>query len=167
MNNIYFTGMPGCGKTTLGISLAKRFGKKFIDLDDFIEKKLGMKISEVFASFGEDFFRKEEGACLLEVSKENGVFVSTGGGIVKNAENIKIMKNSGTVIYINTPAENILQNSALLNRPLLKDKNAIFKLYDERRALYENSADFTYDNLSAKEKAEDELFCILEKILNK
>ncbi len=59
---ICVVGPTACGKTTLGISLAKRFGKKFIDLDDFIEKKLGMKISEVFASFGEDFFRKEEKA---------------------------------------------------------------------------------------------------------
>ena len=166
MNNIYFTGIPGSGKTTLAKALAEDFDRVYIDLDKYIEEKNHMTIPDIFAKHGENFFRKSETECLAEISHKNGVFIATGGGIVKCGKNIEIMKKSGSIIYINTPPENILKNSTLSGRPLLKDKNAIFKLYDERKSLYESSADFTLDNFGTICEAKKNLAQILEICLN-
>lgn len=157
--------MPGCGKTTLARAAAKEFCKDYIDLDEYIEQSENRTIPKIFEESGEDFFRACETECLLKISEKNGIFVATGGGIVKNKENIKIMKKSGTVIYINTPPENILKNSALLNRPLLKDKNAIFKLYDERKSLYERAADLTFDNLGGEDEAKEKIVKMLKSAI--
>lgn len=165
MNNIYFIGMPGCGKTTLAKSASEEFSKKYTDLDEYIEQKLKMKIPEIFEKHGEDFFRKCESECLSEIAEKDGIFVAAGGGIVKNAKNIEIMKNSGTVVFIDTPPENILKNSALLNRPLLKDKTAIFKLYGERKDLYFSAADFVCVNTGSEDEAKEKIFEILRKIV--
>ena len=137
--------MPGCGKTTLAKAAAEEFSKNYADLDEYIEQKLKMTIPEIF--------------------EKHGIFVATGGGIVKNAKNIEIMKNSGTVVFIDTPPENILKNSALLNRPLLKDKTAIFKLYGERKDLYFSAADFVCVNTGSEDEAKEKIFEILRKIV--
>lgn len=157
--------MPGCGKTTLAKAAAKRFSKKYIDLDEYTEQKLKMTIPEIFEKYGENFFRKSEADCLCEISEKDGIFVATGGGIVKNAKNIEIMKSSGKVVFIDTPPENTLKNSALLNRPLLKDKSAIFKLYAERKDLYCSAADFICDNIGNEDEAKEKIFEILRKIV--
>lgn len=145
MKNIYLIGMPGCGKSTIGKIISSKIGAGFIDLDLFIVKKSGKSIDELFSQ-GEEFFRKVETACLREVSKLDGAIIATGGGIVTVAENISVMRDSGKIIFINTPVEQILKNSALGGRPLLKNKNDIFSLYEKRKDLYVNSADISVDN---------------------
>lgn len=154
MKNIYLIGMPGCGKSTIGRIISSKIKKQFIDLDLFIAERTEKSIDELFEK-GESFFRKAETHCLKEASTMCAAIIATGGGIVTADENIDVMKNSGVVVYINTPVERIIKNSSLDGRPLLKDKNKIFELYEKRRDLYLRAADITVDNIgNAKEAAE-------------
>ena len=147
MGNFYLTGMPGCGKSTIGLMLSEMAKLDFIDLDNFIVKNQRRTISDIFKDRGEAYFRKIEKECLLSVSEKNAVIVSTGGGIIKDDENIDVMKKTGKIIFIDTSCEDILKNSSLKNRPLLSgDKNKIYGLYNERYEKYKNSADYIYKN---------------------
>lgn len=154
MNNFYLIGMPGCGKSTIGLILSEMTKMPIIDLDNYIVENQKHTISDIFKNNGENYFRNIETKCLKCVSLENKVIVSTGGGIVKRAENIDIMKNTGKIIFIDTTCKNILKNSSLKNRPLLADdKNKIFDLYEERYEMYLSSADFVCKNDSSAEVA--------------
>ena len=165
MNNIYLVGMPGCGKSTIGRSVSKKLGIKFVDVDDYIVKKVGKNIAEIFSKVGNEGFRKIESECLLDISKMENVIVATGGGIVTIPENIPVMKDTGKVIFIDTPVENILKNSSLSNRPLLKDKSKIYELYNERIEKYNLASDFICENSGERILTEKNLLEICKKII--
>lgn len=145
MKNIYLIGMPGCGKSTIGKIISGEINVDFVDLDNYIEKMTSKTIPELF-EIGEKHFREAESDALLKVSRMQNTIVATGGGIIVNEKNTEIMKNTGKVIYINTSPEKILKNSSLDGRPLLKDKNKIFDLYERRGKLYNSSADYIVEN---------------------
>lgn len=145
MNNIYLIGMPGCGKTTIGMEVAAKLGVELIDLDRAIVEREGRTIPEIFED-GEAVFRKAETEALKEIASKENLFVATGGGIVTQEENIGIMKCSGKVIFIDASVEFIQDKSALEGRPLLKDKKKIYELYNSRIALYRKAADLTVEN---------------------
>jgi shikimate kinase len=137
VNNLYLIGMPGCGKSTVGKRFAKANGLPFVDLDAAIVETEGMRINDIFAKYGEGYFRAAERAALVRVSACAGTVVATGGGIVLNPENIATMKETGVVVYLDTPIDVILKNTDFKDRPLLKDDVArIHRLYDERRGKY-------------------------------
>ncbi len=161
MNNIYLIGMPGCGKSTIGEMLSFKLGIEHIDADKYLEDKFNMTIPEIFALRGEDDFRQKETLTLEELSKKNNKIISTGGGVVKHIRNKEYMQNTGTIVFIDTPPENILANSALGGRPLLKDKSNIYKLYDERIELYRAFADVTVDNTDDIETAVNNILKII------
>ena len=165
MNNIYLVGMPGCGKSTIGRAVSKKLGIKFVDVDDYIVKKAGKNIAEIFSKVGNEGFRKIESECLLDISKMENVIVATGGGIVTIPENIPVMKDTGKVIFIDTPVENILKNSSLSNRPLLKDKSKIYELYNERIEKYNLASDFICENSGERILTEKKLLEICKKII--
>lgn len=165
MNNIYLVGMPGCGKSTIGRAVSKKLGIKFLDADDYIVKKTAKTIDEIFLEVGNEGFRKIESECLVEISKMQNVLVATGGGIVTVLENISVMKDTGKVIFIDTPVENILKNSSLSNRPLLKDKSKIYELYNERIEKYNFASDFICENSGERILAEKNLLEICKKII--
>ena len=145
MNNIYLIGMPGCGKSTIGWEVSKKLGVDLVDADQYIAEREGRTIPEIFEE-GEAVFRKAETEALKELSEKENLFVATGGGIVTIEENIRIMKSTGKVIFIDASVEFILDKSALEGRPLLKDKNKIYELYKARIPLYRKAADFTVEN---------------------
>lgn len=157
--------MPGCGKSTIGRAVSKKLGIKFVDVDDYIVKKVGKNIAEIFSKVGNEGFRKIESECLLDISKMENVIVATGGGIVTIPENIPVMKDTGKVIFIDTPVENILKNSSLSNRPLLKDKSKIYELYNERIEKYKVASDFICENSGERILAEKNLFKICKEII--
>lgn len=145
MNNYYLIGMPGCGKSSVGRSIADACASEFVDLDSYIETSEKMSIPKMF-DIGEDYFRCAETRALECVGKMSGAIVATGGGIIVKDENIRLMKQSGTVIFIDAEPDFILQKSSLDGRPLLADKQRIFDLYKVRRTLYEKTADVTFEN---------------------
>ncbi len=147
--NIVLVGFMGCGKTTIGKRLANMFGYKFIDMDIEIENKKGMKISEIFEHYGEAEFRKMETDLCRELSEKNGCIIATGGGVIKNEENMRLLRKNGSVLYIKASAEHIYKNVKNdTSRPLLdcEDKlQRIKTLMEERKPMYEQRSDITVD----------------------
>ncbi|MBQ9124177.1 MAG: shikimate kinase [Acholeplasmatales bacterium] len=157
---LYLIGMPGCGKSTLGKRLAKEINYEFIDMDIYIEKQAGMFIDEIFEAYGEDFFRALETNVLKEFLQMDNVIIATGGGVIKNKSNKKLM--DGKCIFLNVPTD-VLQvrlDESTIVRPLLKTKT-VDELYNERKDLYDYFSDISVDNIDVA-KAID---TIKEKLL--
>ncbi len=134
--NIVFIGLPGCGKTSIGKAVAKRLSLPFYDVDEYIEKKEGKMIKEIFLQ-GEEYFRKLESLAILEISKKYPSVISTGGGSVKVSSNMEILQKNSIIFFINRPLENIIQDIDIYTRPLLAEgKSMLFRLYEERYPLY-------------------------------
>ena len=130
----------GVGKSTLGKIVAREQGLKFIDIDANIEKKLSMKISEIFEKKGEEFFRFEEEKKVLESLKKNRCVIALGGGAFMNkTSRNEILKNSVSIwldLNLKTLYKRIKWNK---KRPLLNEVNSqikINKLYSERKNIY-------------------------------
>lgn len=133
---ILLIGMPGCGKSTLGRLLAEMLGYKFIDMDDHIEKNVGMEVKKIFSSRGEAFFREKESEACAEISNITQVVVASGGGTVKNSNNMNCFSDF-LIIFINRPLELIMKDVNTESRPLLKaGKENLITLYRERIDLY-------------------------------
>lgn len=156
MRNIYLVGFMGTGKTLVGKELAKKKKLHFLDLDDLIELKEKRSIADIFSYKGEPYFRRLETEVLKEVACEKGFVVATGGGIVINSENIKVMKESGAVICLTAKPQVILKRtSGYAHRPLLnvKDPKKQVEHLLKLRAPYYAQADKAIDTsrLSVKE----------------
>lgn len=144
-NKIYIIGFMASGKTSIGKKLANRLGYKFIDTDQWIEKKTGLKIYEIFAIHGEAYFRKLEKEATKQLLKENFVVISTGGGLPCFNNNIKKLKKMGTVVFFKCGFETSWNRiNSHKNRPLggILSKNELKQLYSGRLPIY-NQADFT------------------------
>lgn len=141
MKNIVLIGMPGCGKSTFGKRLAKKMGRSFYDADTVLEEREARTIKDFFAE-SEDAFRAAETRTLAYLAELEGAVIATGGGAVKRAENMELMKRKGVVVFLDRKPEQILGNIEGDARPLLAaDKKRIFKLYEERIDLYRKYAD--------------------------
>ena len=145
MNNIVLCGFMGCGKSTVGKIIAKKTGKKFIDMDSYIEEKAEMKISEIFEKLGENKFRDMEHEACKELSEMNGMVIASGGGAFTFDRNVEVFKGKDKIVLLNVPLETIkfrLRNDTV--RPLLqrpdKDK-AMEELYNKRFPIYKKAAD--------------------------
>ncbi len=162
--NIVLIGMPGSGKTTLGKQLASRLGRTFVDADDFVVQLEGKTIADMFA-VSEEYFRDAETRAAQELAKRRGLVVACGGGVIKRDVNIKILKRTGVVIFLDRSPDDIVTNVDVASRPLLKDgKQKVYDLYDERIALYRSAADYTIVNDKKAEEILDELVRLSESI---
>lgn len=146
--NIYLVGFMGTGKTCVGVGLARKLKRRFIDLDELIELKERRRICDIFAREGEPYFRRVEQMALKEVSRENNFVVACGGGIVINKENINIMKETGNLICLTASVPVILKRiSGTSHRPLLNVKDpegqigCLLKLRAPFYALADNTVD--------------------------
>lgn len=146
MKNIVLIGIMGSGKTTCGAylsSILKNF--EFIDTDFEIEKQQNMKISQIFAKFGESYFRNLEYDFIKQIVRQSNKIVATGGGIVENSQNMHLLLKYHTVFYLNTPLEiikNRIQNDA--NRPLAYIFEEKFKNREDKYKLAHYTID-TYN----------------------
>lgn len=138
--NIVLVGMPGSGKSTLGLMLAKKTGKAFYDSDSEIEKQTGMCIPDYFSKYGEDGFRAIETDVIKRLSLLGGIVIATGGGAVIRSENIDSLAKNGIIVYLDRPISDIKITS---NRPLTRSVDDLKKKYYERHEMYEKSADIT------------------------
>lgn len=162
--NIVLIGMPGSGKTTLGKQLASRLGRTFVDADDFVVQLEGKTIADMFA-VSEEYFRDAETRAAQELAKRRGLVVACGGGVIKRSVNIKILKRTGVVIFLDRSPDDIVTDVDVASRPLLKDgKQKVYDLYDERIALYWAAADYTIVNDKKAEEILDELVRLSESI---
>ncbi len=118
---IYLTGFMGSGKTTIAPILANTLGYSFIDIDREIEHLTGKKVSEIFSELGEDYFREVERSLLTDVRGREGCVISLGGGTIANDTNLRLIKDSGILIYLRVDPEQIFQRMKYkTDRPLLR-----------------------------------------------
>lgn len=150
--NIILCGFMGSGKTTVGCELAKATGKKFVDTDDMIEKEQGIAIKDIFAKFGEDYFRELEHQACKKLADTQNCVVSTGGGAMTFQRNVDAVKNSGKIVFLDVDFDEICKRIGdSSNRPLFQDKEKAKALYDERKSKYLACADIVIDgNKSVK-----------------
>jgi len=140
-NKVVFIGMPGCGKSTIGILVSKELEINFIDMDNYIENMTSKTIPELFEQ-GENYFRDFESLACKKLAKESNIVISSGGGVVKRKENIDVLKEEAFIIFIDRPLEELLGDVDISKRPLLKEgREKIIKLYEERYELYRLFAD--------------------------
>jgi shikimate kinase len=139
-SNIVLFGFMGTGKTHIGQELAKKLGLIFVDMDDLIVERAGKSIPRIFAEDGEDAFREMERKLVGELARENGYVIATGGGVIKNPDNVKALGRHGLLVCLTASPETIFERvKDDTNRPLLNtdDKLAtIRKILQEREALY-------------------------------
>ena len=148
--NIILIGFMGVGKTSLGKLLASKLGRAFIDLDEKIERDSNMTIPQIFEMHGEKYFRELEKAAVREVTVRKNLVIATGGGTVKDEENLQLLKNSGVIICLTADAEEIFRRTEKRGeRPVLDGGGSerletIKKLLAEREKFY-SQADFKID----------------------
>ena len=154
--NVVLTGMPGCGKSTIGKRLASQLSKRFIDTDEEILKQIGISIPEFLERYGESKFREIETKIIKELSAVQNAVIATGGGAILNTANIDFLKENGVVFFIDRPFENLVYSS---DRPLSSSRDMMKKRYDERYDLYKACADkiikttqILEDNITAVKK---------------
>lgn len=124
-NNIYITGMPGCGKSTFGRIYAHYSKRNFIDFDDFFEKTQQTTIAKVFASKGEHDFRKAESKLLHTLKQHTHSVIALGGGTLLTAENYNLIQNSGIIVsLVGLPIEILAQR--ILNDKTNQKKRPLF-----------------------------------------
>lgn len=139
--NIVLVGFMGTGKSVTGRALARRLGRRFLDLDTLIEEREGMSIPRIFAERGEPEFRRLERALVRELAAQGDLVIAPGGGIVLNPDNIRDFAATGLVVCLRASPEMILSRVGHdSNRPLLQtdDKlGRIRELLGKRQALYD------------------------------
>ncbi len=147
--NIFLIGFMGAGKSTVAKELSRRLGCERIEMDQLIVEKKGMPISEIFSTYGEDYFRDIETQCLIDFHKKNNVVVSCGGGVVIREKNIKYMKESGCIVLLSATPETIYERVKDSDeRPILNDHmnvEFIADLMEKRRNKYISAADIVID----------------------
>jgi len=159
MKNIVLIGFMGTGKSSVGKILARKLGLKFVDVDEVIEKTTGMKISEIFAKFGEPRFRDIETEVIKLISQNNRQVIATGGGAILREENFKKLKDKGIIVWLKASENVILERvKNCKDRPLLQVENPkqkIKELLTKRIPFYEK-ADFSIntEELTPEEVAE-------------
>ena len=165
-NNIIIIGMPGSGKTTFGKILAEELNIKFFDMDEYIQEKTGKTTMQLFEN-GEEYFRDIETETCKELMGYNDILISTGGGVIKRKINIDILKNGGTIIFLDRPVDKILEDVDVSYRPLLKEgKEKVIKLYEERYVLYNEYADKIVINDKDKKTVIEEIKKLIEEVKN-
>lgn len=151
--NIILCGMMGVGKTSVGIKIAELTGRCWYDTDDLIVVKHG-KIMDIFEFYGEEYFRNLETQTIKEISKEDNLVVSTGGGAVLRKENVSILKkNSSKIVYLRANADTLMKRVSPEDntRPLLAKnseesmRNRLEQLLAARSDIYSRVADYVVD----------------------
>ena len=145
-NNIVLIGMPGCGKSTLGIVVAKMLCMDFLDVDLVIQKKIGTSLQEYIDKYGVEKFLEVEADVVCGIDCENTV-ISTGGSAPLTRRGAAYLSELGRVVYINLPCEEIEQRiKNLVTRGVaMKRGETLRDVYEYRAPIYESCADIVVD----------------------
>ena len=141
--NLVLIGMPGCGKSTIARKLAEISGRPAVDIDQRIVERIGMPIRDFFAQQGEARFRQIEAEILAEVTLQTGQIIATGGGIVKDWDNVRRLRQSGKVYFLDRSLDQLETDPS---RPLSSSREALRQLYDQRIDLYRAACDQQIEN---------------------
>lgn len=146
MDNVILIGMPGCGKSTIGVVLAKVLGYEFTDSDLLIQKKEGMLLREIIAKYGEEGFLEIEGAVNAGIQADRHV-IATGGSVIYSEQAMQHFREIGKIVYLKLSYATICSRLGNIRRRgvVLRDGQSLKDLYDERTPLYEAYADIIID----------------------
>lgn len=146
MNNIILIGMPGCGKSTIGVVLAKAMGYQFIDSDLLIQEQEGRCLSQIIEEEGIENFHRIESQVNASIRAEKTV-IATGGSVVYGREGMEHLGKIGKIIYIKLPYEEICHRLGDLNERgiTIQEGQSLLDLYQERVPLYEKAAHLTVE----------------------
>ncbi|EOS76462.1 MAG: shikimate kinase [Lachnospiraceae bacterium] len=145
-NNIILIGMPGSGKSTVGVVLAKKLGFQFIDSDLVIQEQSGKLLYQLIEELGEAGFLVLENKINAQIQADKSV-IATGGSAVYGEEAMRHFKKTGTVVYLKLPYEELEVRLGDLHKRgvVIKKGSSLRELYEERTPLYEKYADITVD----------------------
>ena len=147
--NLYLVGMMGAGKTTIGRLIARRLKLRFVDCDQEIERRCGVKVPLIFEIEGEPGFRAREAQVVAELTGLEGIVLATGGGAVLAEENRRRLAARGTVVYLCARPEDLYERVRQdRNRPLLATADPLARLRElfvQRDPLYRAVADYVVD----------------------
>ena len=147
-DNIYLIGMMGSGKTTVAQLLAKKMNLEFLDMDSELERLMDMSTSMIFSQYGEKRFRMIESTFFREISKAGQLIYATGGGIILDQSNQKIIRK-GIAIFLDCSLDELIDRveKDKKSRPLLENnvKKNMSMFYKDRYKLYKKCAQHTID----------------------
>ena len=153
--NLVLLGMMGSGKTSIGVIISKKLNIEFVDVDQEIEKKLGMKISKIFDSKGEKFFREIEEEMTLKILKNKNTIISLGGGAFLNNKIKKEILDKHISFWLNWNPKTLVQrikNSKKRPVAFKSSKNELIQLIKDRYLIYSNALyKIDCENLSKNE----------------
>lgn len=156
-NNLVLIGMPGCGKSTVGVVLAKLLGWDFLDVDLLIQQQNGMLLQEIINDLGNDVFMEREADSIESIDCRDTV-IAPGGSAVLNPRGLKKLRELGTLVYLSHPYEEIVRRIPnLATRGItLAEGQTLKDLYDYRTPIYAAAADIALDaaGLTIEETAE-------------
>ena len=171
--NIFLIGFMGAGKSTISDYLKNALAMDVVEMDQCIVERQGMSISDIFETYGEEYFRELETNLLIEMQSRSNVVVSCGGGVPMRERNVAEMKKNGRVVLLTAKPETTLERvKDNHDRPLLENnKNVSFiaDLLEKRRAKYEAAADIVIqtDGKSELEICEELIHRLRETDANK
>ncbi len=148
--NLILCGMMGAGKTTIGIKIAEKTGRRWYDTDGMIVDKHG-KISDIFEYYGESYFRMLETNIVKELAEMDGLVISTGGGLVLKKENNDLLQKNGKIVFLCASLDTLAKRLKVDGeRPLLQTstenlRDRLERLMAERAPVYEQASDFVVD----------------------
>ena len=151
--NIVLIGYRGSGKSTVGSKLAARLKRRFVDTDNLIEERKGIPISNIVKSHGWDHFRKIEKAIIEKISKGNHLIIAPGGGAVLDADNVKILRRNGFIIWLKADQQTLLKRiqkdqASRIRRPTLTGKGTLKEIEEtlsQREPFYEEASEVQID----------------------
>lgn len=142
--NIVLIGMPGCGKSTVGVVLAKALGMDFVDSDLLIQRSQGIRLHQIIEQVGDEGFRQIENRVNADIQVENCV-IATGGSVVYGQEAMEHLRSIGTVVYLQLSCQQVQERLGNLHARgvSMKPGQTLQDLYEERVPLYERWAHHT------------------------
>ena len=147
--NIVLIGFMGAGKSTISDFLRTVFAMEIVEMDQIIAERQGMSISDIFETYGEEYFRDLETNLLIEMQSRTNVVISCGGGVPMRERNVVEMKKNGRVVLLTAKPETILERvKDNHDRPLLEGNKTvpyIAQLMEKRREKYEAAADIVIE----------------------
>lgn len=163
-NNIVLIGMAGCGKSTVGVLLAKTLGYEFIDTDLVIQKNEGRLLQEIIDTDGIEYFGKAEENAICGLNTENAV-IATGGSAVYSEKAMKHLKSNGICVWLKLPFEEIERriNNIATRGIVMAPGATLYDVFSARQPLYEKYADITADRIGDMEST---LNCVLTAYKN-
>ncbi|MBR6644185.1 MAG: shikimate kinase [Clostridia bacterium] len=144
--NVTLIGMPGAGKSTVGVLLAKSMLMDFVDTDLLIQRKYGMSLCEFIEKYGEEEFKRAENDVISSLNCENTV-IATGGSAVYSEGGMKHLCKISTIVYLSVPVESLSERLSNIRTRgvVMKKGESIEQLFQRRSPLYEKYAEITVD----------------------